>query len=56
MNKARFPELLFEFNNLEAICWGCSNEKKDNNAFEIEQNLEYFKTLYKVVNEHYKKL
>ena len=56
MNKARFPELLFDYNNLEVICWRCNLEKKDNNAFEIEQNLEYFDTLYKVVNERYKKL
>ena len=56
MNKARFPELLFDFNNLEVICWRCNNEKKDNNAFEIEQNLDYFNSLYQLVNERYKKL
>ncbi|BAQ66937.1 HNH endonuclease [Geminocystis sp. NIES-3709] len=56
MNKARFPDLMFDFNNLEAICWSCNNEKTDNNAFELEHNLDYFETLYKVVNQRYKKL
>jgi hypothetical protein len=56
MNKARFPELMFEFNNLEAICWRCNNEKKDNNAFEIEQNLKHFNSLYEEVDKRYKKL
>lgn len=56
MNKARFPELMFDFENLEAICWVCNQEKKDNNAFELEHNLEYFEALCKEVNERYKKL
>ena len=56
MNKARFPELMFDFKNLEAICWRCNNEKKDNNAFEIEHNLKYFDCLYQLAKEKYKKL
>ena len=56
MNKARFPELMFDSSNLEVICWRCNNEKKDNNAFEIEQNLDYFNTLYEVVDKRYKPL
>jgi 5-methylcytosine-specific restriction endonuclease McrA len=56
MNKARFPELMFDFNNLEAICWRCNKEKKDNNAFELEHNLEYFNNLCQEVNERYKQL
>lgn len=56
MNKARFPELMFKFENLEAICWRCNIEKKDNNAFELEHNLEYFNNLCQEVNERYKQL
>lgn len=54
MNKARFPELLFEYDNLEVICWSCNKEKKDNNAFEIEHNLSYFNSLVKAVKDKYK--
>lgn len=32
INKARCPELMFDFDNLQAMCWKCNNEKKDNNA------------------------
>lgn len=56
MNKARFPELMFDVNNLEAICWRCNQEKKDNNAFEIEKNLGYFNDLCQLINQKYKKL
>lgn len=56
MNKARFPQLMFNFSNLEVICWRCNNEKQDNNAFEIEQNLDYYNTLYEVVDKRYKPL
>lgn len=56
MNKARFPELMFDFNNLEAICWRCNQEKKDNNSFELENNLAYFNDLYQLINNKYKKL
>ena len=56
MNKARFPELMFDFSNLEVICWRCNNEKKDNNAFELEHNLEHAESLYQFAKEKYKKL
>lgn len=56
MNKVRFPELLFYFDNLEVICWRCNNEKKDNNAFEIEHNLDYYNSLYEISKARYKEL
>lgn len=46
LNKTRFPELLFDFKNLEVICWRCNNEKKDNNSFEIINDKEYYNALY----------
>jgi 5-methylcytosine-specific restriction endonuclease McrA len=56
LNKARFPELLFDFNNLEVICWRCNNEKKDNNAFEIKKDLDYFTDLLNITNDRYQTL
>lgn len=45
LNKARFPEKMFEFNNLQIICWKCNLRKGDNNAFEIQHNLETIQSL-----------
>ncbi|ANV90635.1 hypothetical protein [Picosynechococcus sp. PCC 8807] len=45
INKARCPELLFEYNNLEVICWKCNMSKGDNNAYGIEQAKAYIKDL-----------
>lgn len=45
LNKARFPEKMFDYDNLQAICWKCNHNKSDNNAFEIEQDLQYMQDL-----------
>lgn len=37
INKARHPELLFDYRNLEAICKSCNSKKGDDNTFTISQ-------------------
>ncbi|NJM64463.1 MAG: HNH endonuclease [Acaryochloris sp. RU_4_1] len=37
INKARHPELLFDYKNLEAICRSCNAKKGDDNTFAISQ-------------------
>ncbi|MBD2576295.1 HNH endonuclease [Oscillatoria sp. FACHB-1406] len=45
INKARCPEKMFEFSNLEVICWRCNQNKGDNNTFELQHNLDYLNAL-----------
>jgi HNH endonuclease len=45
LNKARFPEKMFDYDNLQVICWRCNHNKSDNNAFEIGQDLQYMQDL-----------
>lgn len=45
INKARCPELLFDYKNLEAICWHCNQSKGDDNAFELQHTQEYLDSL-----------
>lgn len=35
LNKARFPNKMFDADNLEAVCWKCNHIKSDNNLFGI---------------------
>lgn len=35
LNKARFPNKMFDADNLEAICWKCNYIKSDDNLFGI---------------------
>ncbi|MEM8672790.1 MAG: HNH endonuclease [Cyanobacteria bacterium P01_G01_bin.67] len=35
LNKARFPNKMFDVENLEAVCWKCNHIKSDNNLFGI---------------------
>lgn len=45
INKVRCPERMFDYHNLQAICWRCNQKKSDNNAFEIQHINEYLKSL-----------
>lgn len=45
LNKARCPEKLFDYDNLEIICWRCNQEKGDNNNFELQHTYEYLDDL-----------
>ncbi|PZV27871.1 MAG: HNH endonuclease [Snowella sp.] len=56
INKARCPELMFNYDNLEIICWKCNNEKSDNNAFELQFNHQYINDLIDEVLSRYPSL
>jgi len=45
LNKARFPDKMFDPDNLQVICWKCNNLKGDNNAYELEQTFDYIADL-----------
>ena len=45
LNKARCPEKMFDYNNLEAVCWRCNREKGANNSFELQHNQKYLDSL-----------
>jgi hypothetical protein len=45
LNKARCPEHMFEYDNLQVICWKCNRKKGDNNAFELQHTFEYLNDL-----------
>ncbi|NET91130.1 MAG: HNH endonuclease [Kamptonema sp. SIO1D9] len=56
INKARCPELLFEFSNLNIICWKCNQEKGDNNNFEAEYTFDCVRDLAKEALKRFKPL
>ena len=45
LNKARCPEKMFDYDNLEAVCWQCNQEKGDDNSFELKHNQNYLDSL-----------
>lgn len=56
VNKARCPELMFEANNLQIMCWKCNLEKGDNNSYEIELVLDFAIDIARDALEKYKPL
>jgi hypothetical protein len=53
LNKARFPEKMFDFDNLQAVCWKCNHIKSDNNAFELLHDLKYMQELSTLAFDRY---
>ncbi len=45
INKARCPERMFDYSNLQIMCWRCNNNKGDDNTFELQHTCEYLDTL-----------
>ena len=45
LNKARFPEKMFDYSNLEIICWRCNHDKGDDNTCNLKHNIEYLQSL-----------
>jgi HNH endonuclease len=45
INKARCPEKMFDYDNLELICWRCNQDKGDNNAYELQHSSKYLSSL-----------
>ena len=53
LNKARFPERMFEHDNLQVICWRCNHEKGDDNAFDLTHNCDYLNSLAEETLQRY---
>lgn len=45
INKARCPELLFDYDNLQGVCFRCNSEKSDDNTYEARQGMEQMKSM-----------
>ncbi|NEQ95914.1 MAG: HNH endonuclease [Cyanothece sp. SIO2G6] len=45
LNKARFPDKMFDPDNLQVMCWKCNNLKGDNNAYELQHTFDYIDDL-----------
>ena len=44
-NKARCPEKMFDYGNLQIMCWQCNNNKGDDNTFELQHTCKYLDAL-----------
>jgi hypothetical protein len=53
LNKARLPEKMFDYDNLQAVCWKCNCIKSDNNAFELLHDLKYIQELSISADDRY---
>lgn len=56
LNKARLPELMFEYDNLQAICWKCNMAKSDDNAYKIKQNMNRIRLSSQSLQERFQTL
>ena len=56
INKARCPEKMFDFDNLQYMCWECNQEKADNNAFDLQHTRNCLNTLVEETLSHYQLL
>ncbi|MBD2667388.1 HNH endonuclease [Richelia sinica] len=56
INKARCPESMFDYDNLEAICWKCNSAKSDDNAYEITHTFDHLNSLVDEALSRYKPL
>jgi hypothetical protein len=45
INKARCPEKMFDYSNLQIMCWRCNKDKGDDNTFELRHTCKYLNTL-----------
>ncbi|MGB2924423.1 MAG: HNH endonuclease [Limnothrix sp.] len=45
INKARCPEMLFDYDNLQGICFRCNSEKGDDNNYEAKKDLDFIKSM-----------
>lgn len=56
LNKARFPEKMFDYSNLQVICWKCNSDKGDDNAYDIQVNLDFTNDLVSQALDSYQPL
>lgn len=45
INKARCPQKMFDYDNLQAVCWQCNKTKGDDNTYDSRYNRKYLKSL-----------
>ena len=45
INKARCPQKMFDYDNLQAVCWRCNREKSDDNTYDSKHTREHLKAL-----------
>lgn len=45
LNKARCPDKIFDYDNLQVICWRCNQEKGDDNSFDLQHTCDYLDSL-----------
>lgn len=53
LNKARCPDRMFDYSNLQIMCWKCNNLKGDNNAYELQYALNDLQDLVKETLSRY---
>ena len=56
INKARCPEKMFDYDNLQVICWRCNQEKRDSNSFELQHKQKSLDSLAEEALDRYKLL
>ncbi len=56
LTKARCPERMFDFDNLQFVCWECNQEKGSNNAFDVQYIFDYLDSLATEALNRYKPL
>jgi hypothetical protein len=56
VNKARCPELMFDYQNLQIVCMKCNNEKGDDNTFDVRVSYNLAEQLSQNFLNKYKKL
>lgn len=45
INKARCPQKMFDYDNLQAVCWQCNKEKGDDNTYDSQYSRKCLKSL-----------
>ena len=55
-NKARCPEKMFDYTNLQIMCWRCNHNKGDDNTFELQHTCEYLDALAEEAKARYQLL
>ena len=53
LNKARCPEQMFDYKNLQIMCWKCNQQKGTNNAYELQHSRSYLQCLAQEILKRY---
>ena len=55
-NKARCPEKMFDYDNLQIMCWRCNHNKGDDNTFELQHTCDHTDALANEALDRYQLL